>query len=63
MYLNRRVFFFLSEYFQFLEVKFSMYLNRRVFVLFYGQKPGYLRIQGRLRSIDQTLLSDKKRFR
>ena len=24
---------FLSEYFQFLEVKFSIYLNRRVFVM------------------------------
>ena len=29
---NNRV--FLSEYFQFLEVKFSMYLNRRVFIMF-----------------------------
>ena len=26
-------FFFLSEHFQFLEVKFSIYLNRRVFVM------------------------------
>ena len=26
---------FLSENFQFLEVKFSIYLNRRVFVMFY----------------------------
>ena len=25
--------FFLSEYFKFLEVKFSIYLNRRVFVI------------------------------
>ena len=31
---NIRVFFFfLSEKFQFLEVKFSIYLNRRVFVM------------------------------
>ena len=30
---NIRV-FFLSENFQFLEVKFSIYLNRRVFVIF-----------------------------
>ena len=27
--------FFLSENFQFLEVKFSIYLNRRVFVMIY----------------------------
>ena len=26
---------FLSENFQFLEMKFSIYLNRRVFVMFY----------------------------
>ena len=31
-YENIRV-FFLSEKFQFLEVKFSIYLNRRVFVM------------------------------
>ena len=30
---NIRVFFFLSENFQFLVVKFSVYLNRRVFVM------------------------------
>ena len=30
---NIRVFFFLSENLQFLEVKFSVYLNRRVFVM------------------------------
>ena len=29
---------FLSENFQFLEVKFSIYLNRRVFVMFNGNK-------------------------
>ena len=28
-------FFFLSENFQFLEVKFSIYLNRHVFVMFF----------------------------
>ena len=28
---------FLSENFQFLVVKFSIYLNRRVFVMFYGE--------------------------
>ena len=34
--------FFLSEIFQFLEVKFSIYLNRRVFVMvsFVFQKSG-----------------------
>ena len=29
---------FLSENFQFLETKFSMYLNRRVFVMFWTAK-------------------------
>ena len=28
---------FLSENFQFLEVKFSIYLNRRVFVMTFGE--------------------------
>ena len=28
---------FLSENFQFLEMKFSIYLNRRVFVMFYSE--------------------------
>ena len=30
---------FLSENFQFLEVKFSIYLNRRVFVIFFTKTP------------------------
>ena len=29
----KKISFFLSENFQFLEVKFSIYLNRRVFVM------------------------------
>ena len=33
-------FFFLSENFQFLEVKFSIYLNKRVFVMKKG--PGHI---------------------
>ena len=31
--------FFLSENFQFLEVKFSIYLNRRIFVLRFKASP------------------------
>ena len=50
--------FFISEHFQFLEVKFSIYLNRRVFVmvrvtylyfhcdsLIYSSRLFYLRVQ------------------
>ena len=32
---------FLSENFQFLEVKFSLYLNRRVFVMGFNEIPIY----------------------
>ena len=41
---NIRVLFF-SENFQFLEVKFSIYLNRRVFVMLHKALGGLSRIQ------------------
>ena len=42
--------FFLSENFQFLEVKFSIYLNRRVFVMVYKGSTMRKRVSGHLRT-------------
>ena len=40
--------FFLSENFQFLEVKFSIYLNRRVFVMSECSPDEYNKIQNNI---------------
>ena len=45
---------FLSENFQFLEVKFSIYLNRRVFVMYHTLAPLDVQLARFMRMTDYT---------
>ena len=49
---NIKGFFFYMKIFSILEVKFSIYLNRRVFVMTIDAAPTYTRLQSEYRNFD-----------